>query len=514
MAMSPNNIVPLKHERAVDELELERRAVETEGRAASTWSYKFAVLFLAVYYIRPQDWLPGMAGFNIVRTIMLGWGMILIGEGSQSPVRGWFRTPHDWTMLAFYVYVVWNAPSEAGATMGMFSLVVFYYLTTQALSSWQNVLGYLKAWNALLLMLAIMGVLQTMGMDITGGKSNTEMFKGRLSLGTWMADNPNSLGHSVVAVIPLSFVLFFWKGSALGRMILFPTCASLAIWCAWQTQSKGAFVVGGVLTVLALAVGRPKWVQILLLSAAMTVGVGALSFLPRMESMGDLSSDEGVLGRLMAWDMARTAMEHHTYGVGWRQFVANIIWREGNYYEVVPKSTHCSYVQIGADLGKYGLFVWLLGLWTAMRTIIFFKSEDETEERCRRGTILLVSAYAMSNWMINREYHTEYFLLIAVAASIHRLRQAEAAAAQQNLAGVESDGPESDLSQTPALQLHASIVNGRMIPALVISRDAELDEERPVVKKGGILLNLAVAALLTWLVLAIWDQVLAKMLFS
>ncbi len=485
--------------------------INTADRATEigpNWNYRLAVLFLAFYYIRPQDWLPGLVGFNIVRPLMVAWVMVLMTEGSRSPVRGWFRTPHDWVMLALYTYIVWNAPKEAGATMGMFSLVVFYYLTTQALSSWDRILGYLKAWNIMLVTLAAFGVLQTLGFDITQAKENTEkLFFGRLTLGTWMANNPNALGHTVVAAIPLSYALYFWRGNATGRMIIFPTCSILAAWCAWQTASKGSFLVGAMGLVLVFVIGRPKWIQILVLSAALTGGVGALSFMPRMDRMGDLRSDDGVAGRLLAWERARLSMDRNTYGVGWRQFMAFIDWKEGNYIMTVAKSTHSSYVQVGADLGVYGLFLWLLGIWTALRSLVFFKSANETRERSRRAILLLVVSYAASSWMINREYHTEYYLLIAVAAAVHRLRLAQ-----------EIEGEDMSFERHPSNSI--AIKSSRHDYSSKsheaddeVTEDEEISESEnkyAIWKRLGFI-DLAAGIAFVYIVVQIWDYVLGHL---
>ena len=475
-------------------------AVPASSQEARGMDYWIAVVFLVLYYLRPQDWVPGMAGVNIIRPVMAAWVLILLSQGLRSPLPGWLRTPHDWVILLLFVYVAWSSPPGIGATSGMFSLVVFYFLTVQALTSWQRVLGYLKAWLVCLLCVAAFGVLQTLGMDLTGGGQITEFFRGRLSLGTWLANNPNALGHTIVPAIPLAYLLFFWRGSASGRLFLFPSCVALVGYCAWMTQSKGSFLVGAGLTVMIFVVGRPRWVQILVIALALTVGIGALSFLPRMDQMGNLRADEGVMGRLMAWEMARTAMNTHAYGVGWKQFIALIDWKDGAriFYDI-PKATHCSYVQVGADLGKYGLFLWLLGLWTAIRTALFVKTREEIEERCRRAVLLLVIAYMVSGWMINRQYHTEYFLLIAVAAAMHRLSLARAqdpivSPAEATSAETVAE-PPTVAWPPPAGSSAAS--NSTSTPLKLWKRLGLLD----VMVVGGLL----------WGTLALWDYILKNL---
>lgn len=466
------------------------------------WSYRMAILFLALYYIRPQDWLPGMAGFNIIRPIMLMWGVALMAGGLNSPLHGFFRTPHDWGMAIFYGYIVWNAPGEAGAGMGMFSLVVFYYLTTQSLTTWDQLLGYLRAWTFLLIIIALLGVLQTMGVDITGGKDVTEYGRGRLALGTWTCNNPNALGHTVAAAMPLSYIILFWRARPFSRIVLFPAAIALIVMCAWETQSKGAFLVGAGLSVLVFVVGRPKWVQIIVLTSAMTAGVGALSFMPRMESMGSLRTEEGVMGRLMAWELARQSIDGNTTGKGWRQFEAWITFREGNTIITEPKSTHSSYIQIGADLGKPGIYLWVLILFCTFRSVAFYKAENEIEERCRRSILLILTAYMVSSWMINREYHTEYYLIAAIGAAFHRLVIAKAMRpAPEPAPGDDADTVPKDFDwKLPAYE-NASWLSPADTP-VTVTRKLWLSLDWK---------DYLAAAVGTWLVLYIWDYVLRNL---
>ena len=465
------------------------------------WSYRVALLFLALYYIRPQDWVPGMAGFSIIRPVMFMWVAVMLAGGLTSPLRGFFRTPHDWAMLIFYGYVVWNAPAQADAAMGMLSLVIFFYLTSQALSSWDKLLGYVRMWTWMLIIVALLGVLQVFGMDITGGKEITDFGRGRLALGTWTCNNPNALGHTVAAAMPLSFLTLFWRSSAFSRIVVFPLAVGLIVMCAWQTQSKGSFLVGAGLSVLAFVVGRPKWVQVLVLSAAMTAGVGTLSFMPRMESMGNLRTEEGVMGRIMAWENAYRAMQRNDTGAGWKQFESWITFvDEGGRLVTESKSTHSSYVQIGADLGKPGIYLWLLVLLCTFRSVAFYKAEDDVQERCRRSILLILIAYMASGWMINREYHTEYYLVAALGAAFHRLTTA-AAMRPTSKARPQGEKEAKAPSEVPwALPSHDSVTwlnpaAGSAVPRRLWTRLDWID--------------LAAAGIGTWIVLYIWEAVRA-----
>ena len=473
----------------------------------------FAVFFLLFYYLRPQDWVTGLIGLNLIQPLILGWLVVLFAARSRdSPLPGLLRTPHDWLILSYMLYVVWTAPDSKEALTGFLPLAFFYALTLQSVNTWPRLLSYLKWWTLALAAIAFLGVLSPLGVDPTGGKEYLDEV-GRLALGTWLHDNPNSLGHSVVVVIPASYLLFFWRGTAVGKYLLFPFIAGITYWCAFQTGSKGSFLVGGILTASIFVVGRPKIVQVAVVITAITVGVSALSFLPRMSQMSDLRADEGVQGRLLAWEMARGVSKSHPTGVGWQQFVALIDWKEdsGAIIYDLPKATHSSYVQVSADLGAYGLFIYLGGLWCVFHTLLRFKPANDSEDRCRRILWILLLGTAISGWMINRQYHTEYFLLLAATAALHRLAKArELEAPPVAAAETPQDAPPVLRAPEDFPEPTSPPEEPRDAPAFTTKADDGGKSPKPLWNKFG-LLDLGACAGLTWLTLWLWDYIMVNL---
>lgn len=472
----------------------------------------FAVLFLLIYNLRPQDWVPGLAGAELVRPIMGMWLLALaLNRSRPSPLQGILRTPHDWLMLVYLAYIVfWGG----GSVTGILPPLAFYFFTVQSLNTWDRLLTYLKFWTGALAVIATLGVLSTVGIDPTHAQDNYFTQLGRLALGTWIHDNPNALGHSIVAVIPAAFVLYFWKNTISGRWLVFPMVASLAFYCAWLTKSKGSYLVGGALIVVAFILGKPRWLQVIAISVALIGGVSALSFLPRMSELSNMKGDEGVQGRLLAWELARTAMDKSPFGVGWNQFIAMVPWREGNYYLIVPKATHSSYVHVGADLGRYGLFFYLACLWCALHTLLVFKSDDVKHERCRRILFIFLIGYLISGWMINRQYHTEFFLVIAATAALHRLRKAEdfvpapLTTPQESLSG-NSDAPLAPIAMDSIKTLKRAWQD-RETPAFIPATSPPSLSRKPFWNRFG-LFDLAICFGLMWLTLQTWDYVLKNL---
>lgn len=511
--------------------------------------FRAAVFFLFLYYIRPQDWITGLAGFNIMRPMILIWAVGLHGSRQRSPYPGVLRTPHDWVMLAYWGWVVWTAPDAQGTLTAFLPLVVFYAFTVQSLTSWDRLLVYLKAWNYAILSVALIAVASLYKIDFTGAIEMTEINEGRLAIGTWMHNNPNALGHSVAVVVPLSFLLHFWRSGLVGKMVIFPLQSALALYCIYETQSKGAFLVSAAMMVMIFVIGRPLPVKIFALALAFSLGVSALSFLPRMSDMNSLSSEQGVQGRLMAWELAKTAMERSP--AGWKQFIAYINW----FGLTIKKATHSSYVQVGADLGVNGLFIYLLALWASIRTTLQihrFTVENDDQERCRRAAMLLIIAYAVSSWMINREYHTEYFLLIAVSAAMHRLHLANEANDELKKLDGGHDGQTSDevsvqmipqgislsygqgmlapIDMLSDVKDYSTSTTGRrkllrdhlppsggaprgaesVMPGITVEKPIDVSEPKKTWNRIGFL-DLAAAGMLTWVTIYIWEYVLKNL---
>ena len=463
--------------------------------------FRVALTFLFLYYIRPQDWLPGFAGTNVIKPLIAIWltSLFLQRERPRSHI-GLLRTPHDWILLGYFIYVVFTAPDFKGTLFGFLPLVIFYVLTLKSLTSWERILTYIKWWNAMLVGIALLALMSLFGIDPTGAVAATLSNLGRLCIGTYMHDNPNALGHSVAVVIPLSYILYFWRGDSIGRFMICPALYVIAGWCIYLTQSKGAFLVSAVSLLIGFFVGRPKIVQLGAIILALSVGVSALSFLPRMNEMGNVRKSPGVAGRLMAWEIARNVSKTQPTGRGWGQFRAYIIWEHETQY----KATHSSYVQVAADLGMYGMFFFVAVMWCGGKTLLImapYVRDNPLRERCRRAMMVQLLSFVISGWMINREYFAEYFLLLAVTAAMHRLMK------EEELEALAAHAAEPAVVEAaPSLSEGAVLVAGGGSSSLV--RDwIERGIKFPLWNKYGVL-DFGVSVFLTWLVFYIWDYLL------
>ena len=398
------------------------------------------VTLLLFYYIRPQDWVPGMSGFNMVKLAVAAGVLGLLQRSRDEPRWRFMSSPQEWVMAIFLGYVVFTAVDPTGALMDLGVLVVFAFMALHTLTTEELLERYLRWWLVALIGILVLVAITRIGLDITNARAMIDVMGGRFCLGTYTLNNPNALGHTLVAIIPLGYFMWFWSSSALSRVrALF--LMAVGMWAIIPTESKGSFISGAVSFMVSVLFGRKLIVQIVVGLTALAMGGTVLALLPRMDQMKRIGSEEGVQGRMLAWDMARAVTKTRLTGMGYKEFHAWI------RYEGVmdDKATHSAFVKVGGDLGIVGLTMYLGMFLVCGRSLVQYKGLTITMERCRRGLFSLLMCLTISGWMLDRAYYTEVFCLVGAVAAYHQLsikQRREAALAELRAEEEESDGTE------------------------------------------------------------------------
>ena len=389
--------------------------------------FKTVIVVLALYFIRPQDWVPGMSGMNIVKPLMLVAFFAMYSRQRGFTLGSLFRSPFDWLVMIYGVYIIYVTPDFFGTFQGVISLIAFYFVTCQALTTRKRLATYLNVWVGCLVVVGGMAVLSEYGIDLTHAHDLTHRVEEtpRLVLNTYLFNNPNSLGHSVILALPTLYFALFWRRTV-SRWILGAALIALCAYCVYLTKSKGAFIVGFAVVVGSQFVGRRLITQLIFLGMAVMLGGGILSQLPRMEELQNVREDEAIMGRIMAWEVARTVTKQSNTGVGWKVFNPIIVFE----HEETEKATHSAYIKIGADLGPYGMFLFIALIYSGFRVLFFTRCKTDEDERSRRILFALLLGYTLSGWMIDRAYHLEYFLMLGAISSLHRRMGVETGAVE------------------------------------------------------------------------------------
>ena len=91
------------------------------------------ISFLVLYYLRPQEWPIGLGEVQFVRITMLAGLASLSLRPRGFSLRDLFRTPHDWAVLAFWLWIVLSSPTPWFTFKESVNLYVFYVVIVQTL---------------------------------------------------------------------------------------------------------------------------------------------------------------------------------------------------------------------------------------------------------------------------------------------------------------------------------------------------------------------------------------------
>jgi O-antigen ligase len=366
-------------------------------------------------------------------------------------------------MYALIGWIVYAAPDSWEAWSGVKSYLVFYVVIVLSLNTITRLKRFLVWWTVLILVLAAVAVASEFGIDPLGNKDWTNQNDGRLCVDLSIFRNPNALGHNVVPAVMMSYFAFMWARpifmQQLGVFILL-----LPLYCIYLTVSKGAFLSLFLTSVTSFVFKRHFVLQILFLFVAVTIGWGALFALPRMGALQrNPKSDPGIAQRILLWTRGYRIYQTVPEGVGYMQWWASM-YRDLGWI----KAPHSTYVQVGAELGKKGFFLYLAVLYCCLRTLVTARTANTEEERVRRMLFVLLIAYSASSWMIDFGYRPTYFMFAGACAAFHRVlyfrskKEEEAAAAVEaplpRFQAVPAGGPALPMPAVAAVMAGATAV--------------------------------------------------------
>jgi O-antigen ligase len=483
------------------------------------------VLFLVMYYLRPQEWTSLFSTIHFVQLVMM---MAIVSLFSRERrVRGsdLLKTPHDWMMLAFFAWIVLSSNHPWATFRTIYPLGVFYIVVVQTLLDVHRMKVFIGWWTFLIVGIALLAIASEHGFDPLGGNDITHgAMKDRLILNLSIFDNPNGLGHSVAPSLAMLYFFCIWRRPFVMKQLgLLLMC--IPIYCIYLTVSKGAFLCTAGTLLVTATFGRPRTVQIFILSAAILVGGVALYKLPRMSELNRSKADPAIQGRVAAFKTGLHEIRTLSTGVGFGNW-ADAFFRERHYY----KAAHSSYVEIGGELGYPGLFLFLGVLYCNLRTLLTVKARTDDEERIRRTLFVLLISYMVSSWMVDFEYRPTFFMFTAAVAALHRhlagllAPPAPETEEEKALAQLPAWRRKLLVPTTPAAVLQPALAfagpvasyPGPALPAWVTSKSSRVKTElaaepaRPFWPKLG-WVDFVLVAAMTSIAVRVWAYMISRM---
>lgn len=375
--------------------------------------YPWILAYLALTILRPQDYMPALAGVPLLSSVLVLAFLAWLGSRSKT-----FDAPHFWLLPVFLVVLMlsevfsgWVGGAVAQLAQFGPTVAAFFVLASAIAADQRRVRSVFVVFALCATVLAVHGIDQKLhGVGWTGATMTED---GRIRY-VGIFHDPNDLGLLFVTALPMAAYLS--AGAGLFRRLFWLTCAGLLLYGVYLTNSRGA-----MLAVLVVG-GGYIWYRRGLTVAGMlgVLGLAAMKLLSsRMQELD--AAEDSAAGRVDAWYAGmHMFMSRPLFGVG-----------ADNFTDYNQLTAHNSFVLVLAETGFIGFLVWLAfvgyAFWMMMqivgaRTAAVGSGENgssaqpawENERRLALTMLLSLSGLFATAFFLSRSYTVVMYLVIAI----------------------------------------------------------------------------------------------------
>jgi O-antigen ligase len=404
------------------------------------FAYFGLILFMVVYFARPEDWIPGLAAVPLAK--ITGILILLALVFSFSNIR--WHMPLEVAFLSLLVVQLWlTVPFSPVWRGGAFNvmldfskvlpLVIVIYGAVRSMKRLRWIL-FVQATS-----LAVIAITSIVKAHTWVGRLQGVLFG--------MYDNPNDLAFVIDLGLPLCLALAlttrsYWKKLAWTVAML---AMIYAVFLTASRQGAIALVVVALVCLWQLGVKSRRFYLLLLVPVAVIViwlyGGNALRERLEEPNMNSAQNSHETLAygsaqqrkELFIRSLEITA-EHPLFGVG-----------PGNFAEVsgVWHETHNSYTQMSAEGGIPAFLLYVLIFWRGIANLRDIRKYSKTRREIRLFSMALeasLAAYLVGSSFASVAYQLFPYCLVAFTSALRLIVQRDRT--------VSSWASKSDLTPT------------------------------------------------------------------
>lgn len=397
------------------------------------FAYFGLVVFMFVYFARPEDWIPGLAVVPLAK--IAGIVILLALVFSFGNIR--WNMPLEIAFLSLLVVQLWLAAVfspvwKGGAVNAMLDfskvlpLVIVIYGVVRSINRLRGILFVQGA------TFAVIAIISIVSQHTTGG---------RLQSASASFGNSNDLALLIDLSLPLCLALAlttrnYWKKSAW-------TVAMLAmIYAVFLTASRGgaiALLVAALVCLWQLGVkSRGFYLLLLVPFAVMVIWLYSGNGLRNRFEQTTFSLNHGTEAsesseqrkELLIRSLEVTA-QHPLFGIGPGNFmIVSGVWHV----------THNSYTQMSAEGGIPAFLLYVLILWRGVANLREVRRYPGTKNSIRIFAMALeasLAAYLVGSFFLSQAYQFFPYCLVAYTTAlllvVRRNRKVSSCASQSHV---------------------------------------------------------------------------------
>jgi O-antigen ligase/polysaccharide polymerase Wzy-like membrane protein len=328
---------------------------------------------MASILIRFQDRFPAIASIKPFSLLFLGMIIGCIVNRDKLAQHKWKQDQLLLGMLGISVVglIIMEPGDLIFQTWEFVSSLAFYYFASRVMQTPKQFVILFAVMSCCIVFLGYEAIVDVMRNPETS--PFIDVRNGRWQ-GIGYYQNANEFGQLMVTTLPFLFAAILMKNNILIKLIAVAFIAVL-VYVVGKTGSRTVMVLLGIMVVLTFVLrGSGNIIKKGLTGGVMTILLlFALSFAPgpiqdRLQTVLNAGSDKSFQGRTRAWDQGFLMVSWYPLtGVGKGQW--------NNYHGRMP---HNSYVQIMAELGPIGIFLFLWTLRLCFNEFKPFFTDEET----------------------------------------------------------------------------------------------------------------------------------------
>lgn len=413
--------------------------VSSRQRMTFPRTYKLVLLFLIVYFARPEDWIPGVHYLHLAKVLGILAVLAFFTELGSAKQR-WPREVIFLFLLLgqMFLTVPFSAVWRGGAfnTTRAFANVVPMILV---ISLAVNTMGRLRR----ILFWQVASVALTAAVAIVKFRSVEGRLEGVLN---GIYSNPNDLALIIDIALPICLLFMLRSKNNLIKAIWLG-CIGVMTYAIVLSASRSGILAFALVMAVALwhfsVKGRYRYLLVVLGGLAVcALAIGGQQLRNRFEAMSNPNLDESAYASAQQRHMLliksiTVTFEHPIFGVGPGNFdVASGVWRV----------THNTYTQMSSETGLPGFILYMMILWCAWSNLRRARRLARGDRQISMFAAALQASFVgflLGSFFSSEGYQYFTYFLVAYTTAVYRIAKVEHEAAAISVSTAASPYPEN-----------------------------------------------------------------------
>jgi len=395
----------------------QQEVIQKKARAPFKLAYKLVLLFLVVYFARPEDWIPGLHYLHLAKVVGILAILAFLAE-LGSARRRWPRECVLLFLLLGQMFLTAPfSPVWSGGAFGVTRNFAYVVPMILVICLAVNTLPRLQR----ILFWQVVSVAVIAGVAVVKFRNAGGRLEGVLN-GNY--SNPNDLALAIVIALPICLAFLLSSRNNLVKMAWLG-CMGVMTYAVVLTASRAGILAFAVAMGVALwhfsIKGRHRYLLVVLgglaVCALLTSG-GTLK--KRYEAIFNPQESGSAWGSAEQRNMLLKrsiviTFEHPLFGVGPGNFeVVSGVWHV----------THNTYTQISSETGLPGFILYMMILWCAWSNLR--QARRITRARSELGLLTAsiqasLAAFLVGSFFASEGYQYFTYFLIAYTTAVYQI---------------------------------------------------------------------------------------------